>query len=131
MSHGYNSCVHVNQDNGHAVGCIHADDNPRKFGYQCVNTLKDTLLTVNIKRTEALIDDRHAAGMRLPRHDEVIEVNPQLHCQCDARVKHAQCIIAHIVTQVYTRIGIAPVYLTACGRECIHAHYRLRKIQLL
>ena len=61
--------------------------------------------------------------------DEVIQVNAQLHRQRDAGIKHAQGIIAHIVTQVHTRIGIAPIHLATRRRKGLHTLDGSRKIQ--
>ena len=102
MGHGDNAGLTVNQDDGHAIGRIHADDDALQPCHQRVNALEGGLLLVDIHRTETLVDDGHTARMRLARHDQVIEVNTQLHGQREPRVQHPQRIVAHIVTQVHS-----------------------------
>ena len=121
MGHGDDAGLTVNQDDGHAIGRIHADDDALQPCHQCVYTLEGRLLLVDIQRAETLVDDGHTARMRLPRHDQVIEVNTQLHRQREPRVKHPQGIVTHIVTQVHARVGIAAIHLASCRREGLNA----------
>ena len=48
MGHGDNAGLTVNQDDGHAIGRIHADDDALQPCHQCVYTLEGRLLLVDI-----------------------------------------------------------------------------------
>ena len=130
--HGRDDTCHVvDEDDGHTVGRVDADNHTVECRYQRIHALEGNLLPVDVKGAEMLIDDRHTARMGLARHDQVIEVHTQLHGQRDARIQYAQGIVTDIVTQVHARIGIAPVHLAACGREGLDTVHGAHKIQFL
>ena len=98
MSHSDDTSLIVSKDNRHTIGGIYADDNTLKPRYEGIHTLKRLLLLVNVAIHEIRVYYRHTARMRLSWHDQVIQVHAQGHRQPNARVKHPQCVIAHIVT---------------------------------
>ena len=129
MGYGNDSRLGIGKDYGYTIGGIHADDHTLESSYQGIYAFKGFFLFIYIRQTKMLIDDCHAAGVGLARHDKVIQVHAQLHCQGDTRVQDTQGVIAHIVTQVYPGIGISSVRFTPCGRECRHTLDGLHKIQ--
>ena len=100
-----------------------------QFRYKCIHTLKCSLLLGYIKRAKLIVNNSDTAGMCLPWHDEVIKVNAQLHRQRKPGIQHTQSIVTHIVTQVYSRVGIALINLATSSRERGHTLNGYCKIQ--
>ena len=128
MSYRYYTRLLINKHNGHTIGRIHTDNHTLQLGNQRVHALKRRFLLVDIHRAIVLIDNRHAARVGLPRHDQIVEFHAQLHRQSDTGIQHPQSIIADIVTQVNTRIGIALIHLATSHRKRFHTLDSLHKI---
>ena len=130
---GYSNDIRrlIGKHNRHTIGRIYPDDYTRQSRHEGIHALQRLFLLVNVIVHKMSVDNRHVAGMRLSRHDHSIQVHTQLHGKHDPGVEHPQRVITHIITQVHTRIGVAPIYLTACGTECRHTLYRPNKCQFL
>ena len=81
VGHCNDTRLTVNQNDGHTISGIYADNNALQFCHKRIDTLKRRLLFINVKRAEMFIDNCHTARMRLARHDQVVEVHAQLHRQ--------------------------------------------------
>ena len=81
VGHCNDTRLTVNQNDGHTISGIYADNNALQFCHKRIDTLKRRLLFINVKRAEMFINNCYTARMRLARHDQVVEVHAQLHCQ--------------------------------------------------